>query len=162
MVGLTRTSALLKQVRQLLRQCRSAFFFSSPVLCLSMCIYPPLSFQHYPTDPNPRINKLGINVVVVHGGGPQIAAMLKRLNVQSEFIEVRGVDGQNRAGNISARGTHTFLFKHDQSNPHIYYVYILFFFFFFLNKRNRGLRVTDAATLEVAEMVRASSSRLFL
>lgn len=47
--------------------------------------------------------QLGINIVVVHGGGPQIAAMLKRLNVQSSFIE--------------------------------------------------GLRVTDAATLEVAEMV---------
>ena len=32
--------------------------------------------------------QLGINVVVVHGGGPQIAAMLKRMDVQSEFIEV--------------------------------------------------------------------------
>ncbi|MEM9224315.1 MAG: acetylglutamate kinase [Pseudomonadota bacterium] len=27
----------------------------------------------------------GINAVVVHGGGPQIAKMLKRLNIQSEF-----------------------------------------------------------------------------
>jgi len=29
---------------------------------------------------------VGINVVVVHGGGPQIGAMLKRLGVQSQFV----------------------------------------------------------------------------
>ncbi len=29
----------------------------------------------------------GINPVVVHGGGPQIGAMLKKLNVESEFID---------------------------------------------------------------------------
>ena len=46
---------------------------------------------------------VGINVVVVHGGGPQIGAMLKKLNIQSSFID--------------------------------------------------GLRVTDAATMEVVEMV---------
>ena len=34
--------------------------------------------------------QLGINVVVVHGGGPQIAAMLKRLNIESNFIAVSG------------------------------------------------------------------------
>lgn len=50
-----------------------------------------------------QLMKLGIKPVVVHGGGPQIAAMLKRLNVESTFVE--------------------------------------------------GLRVTDAKTLEVAEMV---------
>ena len=30
---------------------------------------------------------VGINPVVVHGGGPQIGAMLKRLNIESEFID---------------------------------------------------------------------------
>lgn len=49
------------------------------------------------------MRSVGIRPVVVHGGGPQIADLLKRLNIQSEF-------------------------------------------------RN-GLRVTDAATLEVARMV---------
>ena len=29
---------------------------------------------------------VGINVVVVHGGGPQIGAMLKRLGVESKFV----------------------------------------------------------------------------
>ena len=46
---------------------------------------------------------VGINPVVVHGGGPQIADLLKRLNIASEFIE--------------------------------------------------GMRVTDAATMDVVEMV---------
>ncbi len=49
------------------------------------------------------LKAVGINPVVVHGGGPQIGAMLKRLEIKSEFID--------------------------------------------------GLRVTDAATAEVAEMV---------
>ncbi len=49
----------------------------------------------------------GINPVVVHGGGPQIGAMLKRLGIASSFVD--------------------------------------------------GLRVTDAATAEVAEMVLAGS-----
>ena len=51
------------------------------------------------------LKAVGINPVVVHGGGPQIGAMLKWLGVESEFIG--------------------------------------------------GLRVTDAATAEVAEMVLA-------
>jgi len=51
------------------------------------------------------LKAVGINPVVVHGGGPQIGAMLKRLGVESEFVG--------------------------------------------------GLRVTDAATAEVAEMVLA-------
>lgn len=51
------------------------------------------------------LKAVGINPVVVHGGGPQIGAMLRRLGVESEFIG--------------------------------------------------GLRVTDAATAEVAEMVLA-------
>lgn len=50
---------------------------------------------------------VGINVVVVHGGGPQIGAMLKKLGVESQFIG--------------------------------------------------GLRVTDAETAKVAEMVLAGS-----
>ncbi|MBI3419311.1 MAG: acetylglutamate kinase [Proteobacteria bacterium] len=49
------------------------------------------------------LKQVGINPVIVHGGGPQIDAMLKRLNVKSEF--------------------------------------------------KNGLRVTDAATMEVVEMV---------
>lgn len=49
----------------------------------------------------------GINPVVVHGGGPQIGAMLKRLGVQSRFVD--------------------------------------------------GLRVTDAETAHIAEMVLAGS-----
>ena len=51
------------------------------------------------------LKQSGVNPIVVHGGGPQIGAMLKRLGVESEFIG--------------------------------------------------GLRVTDAATAEVAEMVLA-------
>ena len=51
------------------------------------------------------LEQVGINPVVVHGGGPQINAMLKRLNVQSTFVQ--------------------------------------------------GLRVTDAAMLDVVEMVLA-------
>jgi acetylglutamate kinase len=50
---------------------------------------------------------VGINPVVVHGGGPQIKSMLDRLKIKSEFVE--------------------------------------------------GLRVTDAATVEIVEMVLAGS-----
>src|SRR5437868_11018790 len=53
------------------------------------------------------MEQTAINPVVVHGGGPQIGEMLKRLNIKSEF-----------AG---------------------------------------GLRVTDAATMEIVEMVLAGS-----
>ncbi|TRW16827.1 acetylglutamate kinase [Glacieibacterium frigidum] len=53
------------------------------------------------------LKAVGINPVVVHGGGPQIGAMLRRLNITSEFVD--------------------------------------------------GLRVTDKATAEVAEMVLAGS-----
>ncbi len=49
------------------------------------------------------LKQVGLNPVVVHGGGPQIGSMLKRLAIESEFID--------------------------------------------------GLRVTDAATVEVVEMV---------
>ncbi len=51
------------------------------------------------------LKQVGINPVVVHGGGPQIKAMLDRLRIRSEFVD--------------------------------------------------GLRVTDAATVEVVEMVLA-------
>lgn len=51
------------------------------------------------------LKQVGINPVVVHGGGPQIAEMLKRLNIESSFVD--------------------------------------------------GLRVTDAATVDVVEMVLA-------
>src|ERR1700692_3647590 len=53
------------------------------------------------------LKQVGINPVVVHGGGPQINAMLKRLAIQSTFID--------------------------------------------------GLRVTDAAMVEVVEMVLAGT-----
>lgn len=53
------------------------------------------------------LEQLGINPIVVHGGGPQISAMLKKLGVSSEFVS--------------------------------------------------GYRVTDAATVEVVEMVLAGS-----
>ena len=53
------------------------------------------------------LKAVGINPVVVHGGGPQIGAMLKRLGVDSRFVD--------------------------------------------------GLRVTDAETAQVAEMVLAGS-----
>lgn len=53
------------------------------------------------------LKAVGINPVVVHGGGPQIGAMLRRLNITSEFVD--------------------------------------------------GLRITDKATAEVAEMVLAGS-----
>ena len=49
------------------------------------------------------LKQVGINPVVVHGGGPQIAKMLGRLNIESRFVD--------------------------------------------------GLRVTDAAAIEVVEMV---------
>ena len=51
------------------------------------------------------LKQVGINPVIVHGGGPQIKAMLGRLNIESEFVD--------------------------------------------------GLRVTDAASMEVVEMVLA-------
>ena len=53
------------------------------------------------------LKHVGINPVVVHGGGPQIKAMLERLKIQSEFVQ--------------------------------------------------GLRVTDAATVEIVEMVLAGN-----
>ena len=53
------------------------------------------------------LKQIGINPVIVHGGGPQIGKMLERLQIRSAFID--------------------------------------------------GLRVTDAATVEIVEMVLAGS-----
>ncbi len=53
------------------------------------------------------LKQVGINPIIVHGGGPQIGAMLERLKIQSSFID--------------------------------------------------GLRVTDQATVEIAEMVLCGS-----
>ena len=53
------------------------------------------------------LKQVGINPIVVHGGGPQIGAMLERLRIQSSFVD--------------------------------------------------GLRVTDAATVEIVEMVLCGS-----
>jgi acetylglutamate kinase len=33
------------------------------------------------------LRQVGLNPIIVHGGGPQIGAMLERLNVKSEFID---------------------------------------------------------------------------
>ena len=33
------------------------------------------------------LRQMGVNVVVVHGGGPQIGAMLDRLKIKSEFVD---------------------------------------------------------------------------
>ena len=33
------------------------------------------------------LRQVGLYPIIVHGGGPQIGAMLKRLNVKSEFID---------------------------------------------------------------------------
>jgi acetylglutamate kinase len=53
------------------------------------------------------LRQVGINPIVVHGGGPQIGQMLKRLDIKSSFVD--------------------------------------------------GLRVTDAATMEIVEMVLAGT-----
>ncbi|MBM3487497.1 MAG: acetylglutamate kinase [Alphaproteobacteria bacterium] len=53
------------------------------------------------------LKRIGINPIVVHGGGPQIGQMLERLKIKSEFVD--------------------------------------------------GLRVTDAATVEIVEMVLSGS-----
>ncbi|KAG8461938.1 hypothetical protein KFE25_013957 [Diacronema lutheri] len=37
------------------------------------------------------LRRLGVNVVIVHGGGPQISGMLKDLGVQSSFVDGRRV-----------------------------------------------------------------------
>src|SRR6202790_1856101 len=37
------------------------------------------------------LKQVGINPVVVHGGGPQINAMLKRLAIQSPFVHALGL-----------------------------------------------------------------------
>lgn len=40
------------------------------------------------------LKQVGINPVIVHGGGPQIGAMLERLKIQSEFVDgLRVTDG---------------------------------------------------------------------
>ncbi|WP_416886865.1 acetylglutamate kinase [Marinospirillum sp.] len=41
------------------------------------------------------LKEVGINPVVVHGGGPQIGELLKRLNIESHFVNgMRVTDGQ--------------------------------------------------------------------
>jgi len=44
---------------------------------------------------------VGIHPVVVHGGGPEITGMLKRLGIESKFVG--GLEG-NRPGNHGDRG----------------------------------------------------------
>lgn len=41
------------------------------------------------------LKAVGINPIVVHGGGPQIGAMLKKLNVESRFIDGLRVTNQD-------------------------------------------------------------------
>ncbi|NRB20771.1 MAG: acetylglutamate kinase [Rhodobacteraceae bacterium] len=40
------------------------------------------------------MQQVGVNPVIVHGGGPMINAMLKRLNIQSEFVDGKRVTDQ--------------------------------------------------------------------
>lgn len=51
-------------------------------------------FSYFPrlpaTDVNSDRHQCGVNPVVVHGGGPQIAAMLERLQIPTSFVEVGG------------------------------------------------------------------------
>ena len=62
----------------------------------------PILQQQFAQDVT-LLKQVGVNPIVVHGGGPQIGQLLERLNIKSEFID--------------------------------------------------GLRVTDAATMDVVEMV---------
>lgn len=41
------------------------------------------------------LKQVGINPVIVHGGGPQINSMLKRLNVESQFVDGLRVTDQS-------------------------------------------------------------------
>lgn len=41
------------------------------------------------------LKQVGIHPVIVHGGGPQISAMLTRLNIQSDFIDGQRVTDRN-------------------------------------------------------------------
>ena len=36
------------------------------------------------------MRQVGINPIIVHGGGPMINAMLKKLNIESKFVMVKG------------------------------------------------------------------------
>src|SRR4051794_22626427 len=41
------------------------------------------------------LKQVGINPIVVHGGGPQIAQMLRRLGIESRFVDgLRVTDGE--------------------------------------------------------------------
>ncbi|MET0251425.1 MAG: acetylglutamate kinase, partial [Novosphingobium sp.] len=44
------------------------------------------------------LQAVGINPVVVHGGGPQIGAMLKTLGIQSHFVDGLRVTDKQTAG----------------------------------------------------------------
>ena len=48
------------------------------------------------------LKQVGIRPVVVHGGGPQIGAMLKRLGVESRFVDGLRVTDAATAGPIDA------------------------------------------------------------
>ena len=41
------------------------------------------------------LNKLGLSIVIVHGGGPRIERELKKSNIQSEFINGIRVTNKN-------------------------------------------------------------------
>ena len=44
------------------------------------------------------LKQVGINPVIVHGGGPQINAMLKRLDIKSEFVTTSSENGTGVEG----------------------------------------------------------------
>src|ERR1700712_245652 len=46
----------------------------------------PAPAHEFPPD-HVLLQAVGINPVVVHGGGPQIGAMLKKLGVESKFVD---------------------------------------------------------------------------
>ncbi|MCX2978178.1 acetylglutamate kinase [Candidatus Marimicrobium litorale] len=54
----------------------------------------PALHEHFARDVV-LMKLVGMNPVVVHGGGPQIGALLEKLNIQSEFVEgMRVTDAQ--------------------------------------------------------------------
>ena len=53
------------------------------------------------------LKQVGVNPVVVHGGGPQINAMLKRLAIQSTFVDgLRVTDARDGRGGRDGPGRH--------------------------------------------------------
>ena len=55
---------------------------------------------------------VGINPIIVHGGGPQIGALLEKLNIESRFVNgMRVTDHQLRDGDVIVLGRVQLRFK---------------------------------------------------